>query len=337
MDEKVIEFNKGISEFKRKSRIKECFYHKKEECEGDIKQSHSIQKNGRLSILEEEVNGNNSIYTFTSFTTSANRFVETLDPIGKSKASTFFGFCDHHDTKLFSDIENFEFDESNKHLFLHSYRSFAHSYHRKHEELRWLESDSEIIDKMPGPILGQRKKGVQMGIQDMNSKKKNLDELIENEKYNGLSYLYDEFPNAYPIACSTAITPDYTYSGIPFNNHTDPDKKFSPILLTVLPDKNSTIVILACFPDDELAMIFLDELDDLYPHHFKKAITSLMITYAENTFFSPSFWKSLGKKKQRTLLDEIEENQSTLWEEFRMSELNFFEIKNSINRLEANT
>ena len=220
MDKRIVEFNKALSEFKSTSRIKECFYHKKEKCDGNIKQSHSIQKNGRLSIIEDEVNGNNSIYTFTSFETSETRLIDTLKPIGKGVASTFFGFCDYHDNVLFSDIENFEFDESEKHLFLHSYRSFAHSYHRKQEELKWNESNSEHIKKLPNFIREQQIKGVRMAIEDMSIKKELLDEFIENENYGELSYLYHILPKAFPIACSTAITPDYTYNGTPFNNHT---------------------------------------------------------------------------------------------------------------------
>ena len=99
-----IKFNKIYGEHKKMRTIKECFYHKKDECNGDIKQSHSIQKNGRLSIIEEELNGNNMIYTFTSFDVGTEEFIKTLRPIGKGKASTFFGFCDYHDSKLFSEI-----------------------------------------------------------------------------------------------------------------------------------------------------------------------------------------------------------------------------------------
>jgi len=149
MDQNIIEFNKRLSAFRSGSRIKECFYHKKDECEVDIKQSHSIQRNGRLSIIEGEVNGNNSVYTFTHFETSRDHLVGNLKPIGKGSASTFFGFCDYHDTVLFSDIENFKFDSSEKHLFLHSYRSFAHSYHRKLEELKWYNLIPKLCLGMP--------------------------------------------------------------------------------------------------------------------------------------------------------------------------------------------
>jgi len=125
------EMKSRMSTYKKESRIKECFHPNKEECEGKIKQAYSIQRNGRLSIIESEVNGNNCVYTFTSCKSSAENMMEDLVPIGKKEASTFFGFCDFHDSTLFSPIENNKFDKSSKHLLLHSYRSYAHSYHRK--------------------------------------------------------------------------------------------------------------------------------------------------------------------------------------------------------------
>ena len=79
-----------MSSFKKSAQLKECFYHKKSECKGDIKQSHSIQRNGRLSIIEGDVSGNKSIYTLTSFIPSQEHMLEDLKPVGKKEASTFF-------------------------------------------------------------------------------------------------------------------------------------------------------------------------------------------------------------------------------------------------------
>ena len=47
--------------YKDASRIKECFHHKKDECRGKIKQAHSIQYSGKLTVLESDVNGNVSL------------------------------------------------------------------------------------------------------------------------------------------------------------------------------------------------------------------------------------------------------------------------------------
>jgi hypothetical protein len=56
-EEKLLHHRNMMSSYKKDSRIKECFHHNKSECKGKIKQAHSLQRNGRLSIIESEVNG----------------------------------------------------------------------------------------------------------------------------------------------------------------------------------------------------------------------------------------------------------------------------------------
>ena len=71
-------FKKAKSEFVNSGRITECFYHDKTECKGIIKQSHSIQRNMRLSIIEGEVNGQNLIYSFAGVQFNSDGSIETL-------------------------------------------------------------------------------------------------------------------------------------------------------------------------------------------------------------------------------------------------------------------
>ncbi len=334
-----IKFNKIYGEHKKMRTIKECFYHKKDECNGDIKQSHSIQKNGRLSIIEEELNGNNMIYTFTSFDVGTEEFIKTLRPIGKGKASTFFGFCDYHDSKLFSEIENNEFNNSDKHCFLHSYRSFAHSYHAKKEEKKGVETDSPLIKNYSEDFKADWLTGNNIAINNLNLYKQDLDNWVEKKQYDKLEYFTIILPELYPIACSSLISPFYSIKGVGMNNHNNPNIPWSPIMLTVLPDFSQTIIIFACFPNDKKGKIFLDELEELNDYQLKKTITSILIFFAENTFFSPLLWKKLGKRKQQILCNEIERSLLMglveIPNKFQYSSLNFFERQYSYERLKT--
>lgn len=330
-----IKFRKAISDFKKTGRITECFYHDKTKCNGDIKHSHSIQRNGRLSIIEGTVNSNQVIYTFTETEFDEHHSHKSLKPIGKAVASTFFGFCDFHDTTLFSPIENFPFDDSDKHCFLHSYRAFAHSYHRKKEELKAYKTNSNYTKIIPKEVLKDMIKGAEMGVSEGEVEKKKIDTLIENQEYDGLEYFTYVLPNKFPIACSSQISPHYSYKGTPVNNHTDPSVPFSHIMLTVLPDHNQTIIIFACFPDDEKGVIFLEELNELYPLHLEKAISSILISCAENTFFAPALWDKLRLNGQRQLCDELEmaASMNHAPSSFTHSKINFFEQRFSATNL----
>lgn len=339
MNQRQRVFNELISAHKKSMKIKTCFHHQKDKCQGKVKQAHSIQRNGRLSIIEGDVNGNKCIYTFTSHKASESSALEDLVPIGKKEASTFFGFCDYHDTTLFSPIENFEFDNSDKHCFLHSYRSFAHSYHRKNEEIQgYNDTKSEFVKRLPNFFTSNMLKGAEIGLKDMAPFKTKLDIIIENESYNELEYLTYEKEGLFPFAVSSLMSPKVSYRNYPMNNHVDLDIPFSQPMITLLPDKDKTIVIVAAFPEDKKSIRLLDELDALSDYNLEKAITSLIIANCENTFFSPLFWHSLTVKEKRALLDEFLDNTMSLKyiDRFFISKFNFFSPKYEVNNLSNN-
>lgn len=335
-----IEFNKKRSQYNQLRLIKECFYHKKEECKGIIKRAHSIQQNKRLSILTENINGNEKLYTFTSFETSKKHFVEKLTPIGKATASTFFGFCSYHDTVLFSEIENNEFKDCDEHCFLHSYRSFAHSYHRKMEETKGNSVVNPINKEYSKEFNQTFLQGNLMAVNDLNNHKKSLDKWIENKQYDQIAYVSHILPELYPIACSSLISPFFTPKGKIFNYHDNPEIPFSPIMLTVLPDFNQTIIIVACFGNDKIGCELIDEIVYLSNFHFQKFISTMMLYFAENTFFSPLIWKSLGKKGQRLLCDEYQKSITYGMREtlhaFEYAKLNLFNSRFAYNRMKKN-
>lgn len=120
-----------FSNLKKGSEIKECFYHKTEECtKNDIKNAHSVSR-PRLELIKGLVNKNEKVYSVSELIIENGIAKKCIKDIGWAKAaSTFYGFCGLHDTKLFLPIENNnDFNESTEHCFLHSYRSFAYSFH----------------------------------------------------------------------------------------------------------------------------------------------------------------------------------------------------------------
>ena len=60
-------------------------------------------------------------------------FTKDFEKIGISSASTFFGFCNHHDTVIFSEIENKDYIGNHEQNFLYAYRACALEYVKKKE------------------------------------------------------------------------------------------------------------------------------------------------------------------------------------------------------------
>lgn len=329
-EEKLVRIRKIMSDFNKESRISECFYHKKSECTGTIKQAHSLQRNGKLSLIEADVNGQNVLYSAISFESSPQQFVAKLKPIGKAVASTFYGFCDHHDTSLFSPIENFAYFDSNEHNFLHSYRSFAHSWHRKNEELKLYSGNSWIgFDVIPKEYSDQMLEGVRSALQDLNPLKTQLDEFIEAKDYSALEYFVFEYQACIPLGVSSIISVFSTFKNqtiIDILNYRT-EENWSSLIITVFPEQDKTVCILAAFPNDTGAMLFLDELDTLSDFELGHCVTSLMLGYAENMFFSPLIWNKLTSKEQSRLILELNQSASNASQKFTKSKFNFFQTR----------
>lgn len=314
---RIKEFNDLKSKISASATIKDCFHHIKQECKLPIKSAHSLQKLGALKQLEKLVNGNMKLYCHSERELNLKDNFFDLKPIGKKEASTFFGFCHYHDTKLFSVIEsNPEVTDidSNEHCFLHSYRSFAHSYHRKYEEFKLFNSnDGEVkaflLKNYGVSGIEENKHYIALALKDLEKPKSLLDKYIENSNYDELDYLVFEYPYKIPIGCAANITPSHTYSGKEINTSANPNFQYSNIITTVIPFSNRSIVILAAFKDEPNGVLFLDEMDNIkYELEQQKFLSYFLINNAENCFLSPDYYNKMNlsnKKKYCSLLDFI--------------------------------
>lgn len=333
----IEEFNRRNQKLLTNSRIKECFYHNKDKCNGDIKQAHSIQNNRYLSLIAGEINGNKQLYVLSKFTSDDKNFISDLKPVGRKEASTFFGFCDYHDSILFSPIENNVFDEySDEHLFLHSYRAFAHSYHKKKEEIKFygkfpINSKNRFLKIK---LIGDGYLLAKSALKEMEKCKSFLDNAIEKKEYDSLEYLVYRKEGLYPFAVSSQMSPKVTPKGKGINNHLNLNIPYENLMITVLPDENFTFIILATFPEQKKAMKLLDELEQLDDLNFERTITSLIIANCENTMFSPYFWDSLSEVQQEKFIKELRDNENDeYYKKFFRSSFNFFDDKYEMSNL----
>lgn len=319
----MITFNDLWTDYRRNGSHKYCFYHDKTNCSHKIKRAHSVQKEKILTQLEELINGNKLIYSLDSCSDKDFK-VNGLIPIGKKKASIFTGFCDYHDSKLFSPIENHSFDFTEEQLFLMTYRTFAHDFHQLLETYKYYVSNGSYIKYFPKHLLKGYIQLTEFRIKKSLSYKKVLDSIIESKNYSLIKYHTRVIEPFIPLASSSILSPFYTYK----NKFLNPNEEYSYVILNVLPDTIRTIVILSQFEQDNKGQILFDELRELPNHEFTKAISSLIIYCTTNTFFSPNLWDKFTEEQKERLYQEI--NFCTMKgdkiDKFFTSEINFFEL-----------
>ena len=117
-----------------KTDFKICVYPDKSCCKLPIKNAHTLQNNGVLSAVSE--------LEHVMVTDPLNKVREgyITRKISKNKATTFYGFCEYHDSYLFKDIELKEYKNEIKQNFLFAYRVLAQEYHKKERVISSLQN-----------------------------------------------------------------------------------------------------------------------------------------------------------------------------------------------------
>lgn len=318
------------SELLKIAKISECFHNNESECNGIIKNAHSIQRNGRLSLLEENIDGNMKLYSFTELQINETIGKYELKPIGKASASTFLGFCDYHDTNLFSIIENDSFEDTKEQCFLYSYRGFAHSHHRKKEQLLAYGMPSKFAE-IHWDKIHPAYYGTSIGFIEGEKVKKRFHQIYEHKTFEELETLVYKYDGFYPIACSASWSPKYSpKTNKPLNVHYDLEPPFERVFINVIPDINGTIVIFSCLPEHTRSILYIDEFDSLSNYKQNQILTSILIGEVENTFLSPYLYNLLTTSQRKQLIYELQTttNFSTIdLKRHFISKLNFFDSK----------
>ncbi|QAA82608.1 hypothetical protein EI546_13160 [Aequorivita sp. H23M31] len=336
------QFNKALSKIRSIANIKDCFHPNKSECILPIKSAHSLQRQGSLRILEKDDRGNKYLYIHTEREHNVQYDFLDLKKTGRKSATTFDGFCSFHDTELFKAIENepeITDIDNDEHLFLHSYRSFAISFHRKFEQWKLYNSEDPEILELLQKIYSVRaieelKIGVAAALNDFKKPKIQIDEWLINKKFSDLEYFALEYSYTVSVGCSAYITPHHLPSGKKIQMNPFSELQTS-ILTTVLPFSDRTIVILGAFPDDKLGCQFLDELESMkYEIQQQKFLSFFLFDGAENVVVSPKFIEKMTIKRRMEyceLLNFVADNRTPFLKfDTQKFPINYFDRYNAI-------
>lgn len=325
------EMSDAQNQFRKDSRIKSCYHFDNENCGDKIIQAHSLQRNGVLSLVESDVNGNQKVLCFKNPKVNGFGQYIGLDPIGKTNASTFFGFCSVHDKGVFQTIEDQEIDiSSNEHCFLLIYRGAAKEYHQKIEELKGFKEN----DKFNSPEMELEQKssisGTEIAIQEAEEVKQVLNDILKRKEFSKLNYVTQTMDYCIPVACSATLTPKHYLSDEIFNHSEDYNEKYEPIFLTVLPTENKTHILYSCLPEHKKAQKFIDELKTLDTQTFQSVTTSLLIGNVHNTFLSPKLFGDLTEEERTRIVNGIEltDQIGVMLDRFYHVGINLFDKKN---------
>ncbi|MFT4413323.1 SEC-C domain-containing protein [Fredinandcohnia humi] len=290
--------------------FKVCLGFEKENCNGDIKNAHSLQNNRILN----RISVNNHLYKF-SFKVNKTGPVGYFQKISKNKASAFFGFCDYHDTELFKPIELHDYDNTELQNFLFAFRSHSLEYHLK---LRKLEMQKEVFKLNPSMMLDESGvyvyKVAKLDVEDCakNHEMFKIDYL--NGDYSKIKTIHRKLDYEVPFATCTSFAVNKDLNGNIINDIYSTDEEDMPsVYLNVYPIENGTNIIISYHENDErFYKTYFTQLEQLDNDELTEYMNFLIIEYTENVFFNIDFIENLESKSKESLLESFQSSVNLL-------------------------
>lgn len=354
--EKLDELGKTAFDNDLENKAKFCFIGN--DCDREIIKSHSIQKNGELSLIAE----NGKVFHY-------KHHKEDILEVDINQASAFKGFCHKHD-QIFEPIDKKQIISDSEKYFLYSLRSFAYSYHnvksfqdyglnlvnnltsslnplidtlnKNRHEINKLMKPFGVDDSMKQlnngtiPKITEEQKQ-NAGLVRFEKQRKLLLEYIETKSYDKLEYLIYDVNHLCPIVCSSWMTLHINL-GNNFIVISDGQTPYYaiPLIISVIPFGQKTKIILARFKEDQSGS---DGMFNFWKSlisdntKFETEISKLIIENVENFYLSPKFWNKLSEEEQNVIKNAVSLKKNKFPEQptnFEM--LNLFDEKYKITQ-----
>lgn len=293
--------------------VKLCLHPQQETCNGHIVKAHAIQNNRILTKLA--VNG--LVQTMDGV---SNIFFQDAQSKGRKIATTFSGFCEYHDKTTFQDIEDCEFQRSDKQVFLFTYRTFAWHYHKK---LQQIARESYLEKKVPTRSVERKEfmKNLSLCQQDNDQKKMFFDRCLTGNNYSDISYAIWEIPYEIHFAVSTMLELEHDILGQPLNNMAI-DQITKSIYLNILPSTEKSFCIWSWPKNaDDFYMPFSKQFMKLSVRDKENYLNNQMPRWTDALIISPRLWDKWGADIQEALIAHA--NFEVLYRELDKEELGY--------------
>jgi hypothetical protein len=281
----------------RKGFAKICLLEDTGECGEKIIRAHSLQK----KVFKHHAK-NGHVYQFEPLTGTRDADKNLWpDLIGINKATTFLGFCEHHDSHIFSSIENFPFQNTPEQKFLHHYRAFAQMYYDKAYKFKIIERVLNDLAKTFSPFelktLTEKVYLNQYDASELKQQKLRFDDQLQNKDWSaieGYAFVGETMPD---ILTTNFFAPRKNFHGQIFQ-----DTKLLSFTVTSV--------------DDRAVFLLCGNKGCPVLHEFVASFremplqTTAIITYVfcifENFIILPKWWESLSKNTQRKFVNAFQ-------------------------------
>lgn len=271
-----------------------------DECSKGTINAHTVSRSGSLGSIQRD----GHVYSYNFDMQALRKQEGHLRPeaTGWKQASTFPGFCGHHDKRLFEPLEDAPFIGSREQCFLIAYRSLAKELHAKVNSAKQNDLRAAIAGRSAevNGAIAAFNKGNSLALRDLRRHKKRYDKVLVNKDWASVRGLLIEFIGTFPIQCTGGLFPDRDVNGqfvqrLGLNDATPDTINLASFAA------NGTSYFLICWlaDSDHSGSRFAAPFELVNKDQLPAVIATLILQRTENCHFAPDWYDGLsefGKK-----------------------------------------
>ncbi len=267
-------------------------------CSSTYGKAHSIQK----SQLKKIAKGGKVLKIGSDPMTGIPR----IQSVGIKKASTFYGFCNYHDDKLFAPIEKKPLVLKRETALLLTFRAMSiHMYYKRRRK------ETNMFGKLQKntlrPDVIQHDKLVRLGLDRLlqfaePAYKRMGQDIVGNKFVNAyyVALIFDRIPD---ILCSEASLINFGFDGDLVRPKPQP---YDFLTLSLLPYQNDKgIALFAWHRKSKTNQEFLKTLLSLGKQEFPDAVVRFVFSQLKNFFIAPNWWDNLSAEQNNSLMKKF--------------------------------
>lgn len=274
----------------------------------DIVSAHSIQKGGQLSLIAED----GHVYQLNGDLSTLKQAEGVPHPkkVGVNKASTFAGFCKHHDNELFKPIDVYPLQPNSQQAALYAYRCLCREYFVKENAVAVLEGmkDHPELDGSQQSFLKSSLFGHSLGFEGLRHHKSQFDKALQKADYGEFQFTSFVSRSACDLQLSGLLYPDNDFTGQALQNLGDWSEPLDLITFFTAPTSDGWAFTFCWHASSNRVCIpFIQSLASRVADGEKIEDVLLRFSFSccENHAFRISWWDKLGIDAKRDVLERM--------------------------------
>lgn len=284
----------------------------KQTCSEAIVRSHTVQRRGGLAAIAEDGHVVSAKAGYKNIFKNNGEIIPQRE--GVKSASTFMGFCGHHDTTMFRSVETGLVSLTHEAAFLLSFRAVAYEVFQKRAALESSMRTDRDADKGK-PFEAQcaiqehrhfYQEGLRRGVAEIERWKAEYDSTYLNLDYSRFAFYAVAFEGVLPVVACGCIYPEFDFAGRRLQIISRGQEQLEHVTfnMTVLDER--TIVVFS-WRKGEIgpARVFADSYAEIPVNEKAEAVVRFAFAQFENICMKPSWWYGLSSEQRDAAIYRI--------------------------------